>query len=108
MPSILAIAGLSAIPEATKESIESPLLGVVASRTKSEMVGTLLGEGTEAEPIGVTTESHSYGMLEALKVDFLSSIIKMKKLIQKKRPIPLDSHEAKSLKKQSLSKKTIL
>jgi hypothetical protein len=48
------------------------------------MMGTSLGEGTEVEPIGMTTESHSYDMPEALKVDFLSSLIKMKKLIQKK------------------------
>jgi hypothetical protein len=63
------------------------------------MMGTSLGEGTEVEPIGMTTESHSYDMPEALKVDFLSSLIKMKKLIQKKWPTPLDSHEAKSLER---------
>jgi hypothetical protein len=99
VPPILIVAGLFAISEATEESVESPLSGVVASGTESEMMGTSLGEGTEAEPIGVTTESHSYDMPEALKVDFLSSLIKMKKLIQKKRPTPLDSHEAKSLER---------
>jgi hypothetical protein len=94
-----AVAGFSTIPEAAEEYVESPLSGVMASRTESEMVGTLLGKIVEAEPTGVTTESYSYDMLEALKVDFLNSLINMKKLIQKRWPILLDSHDARSLDK---------
>jgi hypothetical protein len=58
VPPILAVASLSTISEAPKESAESPLSGVVASGNEFEMMGTLLGEGIEAEPIGTTTESY--------------------------------------------------
>jgi hypothetical protein len=91
-----AIAGLSTIPEAAEEYVKSPLSGVMASRTEFEMVGTLLGKRVEAEPTEATTESYSYDMPEALKVDFPSSLINTKKLIQKRWPILLDSHEARS------------
>jgi hypothetical protein len=58
VPPILAVASLSIISEAPKESAESPLSGVVASGNEFEMMGTLLGEGIEAEPIGTTIESY--------------------------------------------------
>jgi hypothetical protein len=43
-------------------------------------------------------------MPEALKVDFLSSLIKTKKLIQNKQPTSLDSPKAKSPEKAIVGK----
>jgi hypothetical protein len=99
VPPILAVIGLPAIFEAPEESTESPLSGIVISGTELEMMGTFPGEGTETGPTGMTTESYSYDMPEALKIDFLSSLIKTKKLIQKKQPAPLDTSEARFLEK---------
>jgi hypothetical protein len=88
VPPTLAVAGLSDISKAMAEYVESLLSSVVASRTESEMAEFLLGGGNKveakAEPFGMTTESYSYDMPEALKVDFLSAMIKTKRLIQKK------------------------
>ena len=99
VPPILVAAGLSAIFEATEESAESPLSGVVASGTKFETTGICLEEEIKAGLTRATTESHSYKMPEALKIDFLSFLIKTKKHVQKKRPIPSDFPEAPPLKK---------
>ena len=63
------------------------------------MVGTLPRERVEAEPTEVTTKSHFDDISEALKRGFLSSLISTKKLLQKRRSIPLESHEVGSLEK---------
>ena len=55
--------------------------------------------GNQARLTGSITESHSYKMPEALKIDFMSSLIKMKKHVQKKRSIPLDFPEVPSPEK---------
>jgi hypothetical protein len=96
---IPAVAGLPAISKAVKESIKSPLSGVVASITEFEMMGTLPRERIEAEPTRATTESHSNDMPEALRVGFLSSLFSTNKLLQKRRSIPRESHEAGSPEK---------
>jgi hypothetical protein len=57
---------------------------------------------TEIEPTGMTTKSYSYDMPEALKIDFLSSLIKTKKLIQRKQPISLDSSDTRLPEKATI------
>ena len=94
VPPILVTTGLSAISEVTEESVDSLLSGVAASRTEFEIAKICLEEGIEAGLTGVTIESHSYEMPEALKINFLNSLIKTKKHVQKKRPIPSDFSKA--------------
>jgi hypothetical protein len=92
MPPIPAVTDLPAISEAPKKSTGSPLSGIVTSGIELAVIEIPLREETEIEP---TAESYSYDMPEALKIDFLSSLIKIKKLIQRKQPISLDSSDAR-------------
>jgi hypothetical protein len=102
MPPIMAVTDLPAISEAPKKSTESPLSGIVTSGTELAAIEIPPRDETETEPTGMTTKSYSYDMPEALKIDFLSSLIKTKKLIQRKQPISLDSSNTRLPEKATI------
>jgi hypothetical protein len=74
--------GMSLIPT-TEGSVGSPLSGIIANRTKDEVMGSFPEEGTDGEQPGTTVETHSDEMPEALRIDFLTSMFKTKVLAQK-------------------------
>jgi hypothetical protein len=89
---------MSPIPT-TEGSVGSPLSSLIANRTEDEAIGSFPEEGTEGKQPGMTAKIHSDEMPEALRVDFLTSMFKMKILVQNSRPTSLSSPDAKSPKR---------